>query len=114
MSGKMESTLFAVDEEPYCLWEYDTGERNLACLKGIDSQYFSFIAASNYALFVDEQSKNLIDGELSGDNLQRAALAMRTAYHHGLETFFTLVCAGIQAPLCVHAWILLSAPQVVL
>src|SRR3989442_10726786 len=35
-------------------------------------------------------------------------MALRSAYHHGLETLFTLICAGLQAPGCVAAWILLS------
>jgi hypothetical protein len=40
-------------------------------------------------------------------------MALRGAYNHGLETFFTLVGAALQAPHIVPAWILKTQPGVV-
>lgn len=36
----MEWTLFAVDDEPYCLWEHDLAERTRDFLNGLDPEFF--------------------------------------------------------------------------
>ena len=41
---------------------------------------------------------------------RRAAMAIRTAYHHGLESFFALLFATLQAPFCVAGWMQVYSP----
>jgi hypothetical protein len=88
----MQYSVFAVDETPYCVWEYDLRERNLRFVESIDYRYFEYLAATH-------------GGNLEGEDRQRAAIALRTAYHHALETLFSLLCAAAQAPGCVVGWI---------
>src|SRR5437762_3222627 len=87
--------LFAVDKQPYCVWGWDLRARNQEYLAGVDHDYFEYVAKAHAV-------------QLEGPEAQRAAMALRSAYHHGLETLFTLMCAGLQAPGCIAAWILLS------
>jgi hypothetical protein len=84
---------FAVDEIPYCLWDDDIQHHNHFFIQNIDPRYFEHVAQVNGAL-------------LSGDARQYAAVALRTAYSQGLETFFSLLAATIQAPDCVIGWML--------
>lgn len=83
---------FAVGPTAFCCWEHDLPERNRRFLREIDTGYFHYIA-SQYG------------GQLDGDDRQRAAVALRSAYHHGLETLFSLLGALTQAPGCVPAWL---------
>lgn len=41
---------------------------------------------------------------------RRAATAIRTAYHHGLESFFALLFATLQSPWCVAGWMQVYSP----
>lgn len=88
----MQYSIFAVDETPYCVWEEDLQERNLRFVERIDHGYFEYLATTHAV-------------NLEGQDQQRAAIALRTGYHHALETFFTLLCASIQAPGCVVGWV---------
>lgn len=83
--------VFAVVDEPYCVFEYDLDDLNRRFLRSIDATYFEYLAEVHGAA-------------LATENRQRAAIALRTAYHHGIETLFTLLGAFIQAPLAVAAW----------
>ncbi|WP_105199857.1 hypothetical protein [Pseudoalteromonas sp. T1lg10] len=85
----MKNNIFVVNNEPFCLWDEDLKDRNKEFLSGIDTEYFS--------LFVDMFESNRTN--------ERAALALRTAFHHALETLFSLIGALIQAPNCPYAWI---------
>src|SRR5262249_2260735 len=67
--------------------------KNLAFLEGIDAEYFRYVAETHGA-------------HLETENKHRAALALRSAYAQGLETFFALLCAMVQAPQCVVGWML--------
>jgi hypothetical protein len=87
--------LFAVDKKPFCVWGWELRRRNQEYLAGVDHEYFEYLAKAHAT-------------QLDGPDAQRAAMALRSAYHHGLETLFTLICAGLQAPGCIAAWILLS------
>ncbi|MCA9837287.1 MAG: hypothetical protein KC422_10230 [Trueperaceae bacterium] len=87
----MQNYIFAVDETPYCVWGIDLDERNLEFLNGIDSQYFEYLAKVNVE-------------HLQGEHRQRAAIALRSGYHHGLETLFFLLSALIQAPSAPFAY----------
>ena len=64
---------------------WDLREENLKFLRSVDHEYFDYQAR------VHSQ-------ELEGEEWQRPAMALRGAYNHGLETFFTLVGAALQAP----------------
>ncbi len=85
----MQSSVFVVNKEPYCIWELDVAERNREFLSGIDPEYFSYLA----------------DIHLNADDEKRAALALRSAFHHALETLFSLIGAYVQAPDCAYAWV---------
>ena len=88
----MDRYVFAVADQPYCCWEYELAERNLRFLATLDTTYFQYIADRHFA-------------EIEGDNRQRAAVALRAGYHHGLETLFSLLGALTQAPDAVPAWL---------
>ncbi len=83
--------VFAVAERAYCCWEHDLPERNRRFLASVETEYFSYLALAHGA-------------SLDGADEQKAAVALRAAYHHGLETLFTLLGALVQAPDAVPAW----------
>lgn len=85
----MHSSVFMVNEEPYCIWEVDLPERNREFLDGIDTEYLDYLLK--------------VHGEAEDE--KRASIALRSGLHHGMETMFSLLGAFIQAPDCVHAWI---------
>jgi hypothetical protein len=85
----MDSSIFVVNKEPYCIWEKDVCSRNVEFLDGIDPDYFSFLA-DIYSHAEDEK---------------RSAIAMRAALHHALETLFSLIGSYVQAPDCAYAWV---------
>jgi hypothetical protein len=84
--------VFAVLDDPYCVVEFDLLDINRRFLRNIDAAYFSYLATVHAE-------------RLDGDDRHRAAIALRTAYHHGIETLLTLLGAYVQAPLAVAAWI---------
>ena len=85
----VQNSIFAVNEEPYCIWEIDIAERNREFLDGIDVTYFDY----------------LLNVYLESEDEKRAAIALRATLHHAMETMFSLLGAYIQAPECVYAWI---------
>lgn len=89
----MESIKFVINETPYACWDWELQKKNLEFLESIDPDYFSYIVKIN--------SENL-----EGDDKQKAAISLRLAYSHGLETFFALICSLIQAPYCTIGWML--------
>jgi hypothetical protein len=84
--------VFAIGDDAYCCWEHDLPARNERFLASIDAEYFNYVAQRHLE-------------QLEGDDRQRAAVALRAAYHHGLETLFSLLGALAQAPDAVPAWI---------
>jgi hypothetical protein len=68
---------FAINETPYCIWDWDIRKLNLDFLETIDPHYFEHIA--------NIHGQFLEDGEK-----QYAATALRVAYSHGLESLFAL------------------------
>lgn len=88
----IENSKFAVSDVPYCVWDPELSRMNLEFIKGIDPAYYEYIAAIN-------------KGALQGAGSQYAAMAIRIAYCHGLETLFSLLCACIQAPDCIIGWL---------
>lgn len=85
---------FAVGDKPYCVWERDLAKRNLEYLESLDPTYFEYVAEVN--------GTQLDAGDSSAR--RHAAVAIRFAYHHGLETLFAILFAALQAPDCVVGW----------
>lgn len=85
----MSNVIFRVNEEPYCLWEVDLKGEVTRFLSGFDTEYFD----------------HLLKVHLESEDEQRAAMALRIAYHHAMETLFSLLGALLQAPAAPHAWI---------
>ena len=85
----MRSTIFAVNDSPYCLWEVDVADRNRIFLDGLDPEYFSYI----------------LDKHIESEDDKRALVAIRSGLHHATETLFSLLGAFVQAPECAYAWI---------
>ena len=90
----MQYCKFAVDETPWCAWEIDLGKQNLDFIESVDPYYFTYLAKS-YASYPDEEQ----------EHEHRAALALRAAHSHGLETLFAFLFAALQAPDCVVGWV---------
>src|SRR5215218_2623467 len=88
----MDRYVFAVGEEPLCLWGIDLANENERFLRSFDASYFDYCARVH------------ADG-LEGGDAPRAAIALRAAYHHGLEALFSILGALSQAPEAVTAWI---------
>lgn len=84
--------VFAVAEDTYCCWDQELPQHNASFLATLDGDYFTYLA-------------NVHLSELEGENRQRAAVSLRTAYHHGVETLFSLLGAMAQAPDAVPAWL---------
>ncbi|MEJ7700069.1 MAG: hypothetical protein WKF71_10550 [Pyrinomonadaceae bacterium] len=89
---------FVVDEQPYCLWDREVSAKNLDLLNRIDPDYFNYLAVVNYNLLKNNETEKKVK--------QHAAISLRTSYSHGLEAFFALIGAAIQAPDCVLGWLL--------
>jgi hypothetical protein len=85
----MQSSIFLVNDEPYCLWEFDLPARTAEFLKGLDPDYFEYC----------------LNVHIAAEDEQRASVAIRTNLHHAVETLFSLIGAYVQAPDCPYAWI---------
>lgn len=88
----MEYCKFVVYDEPYCIWDLDLAQKNLDFIESMRPEYFKNVALHNVK-HLEDKEKNL------------AALSIRLAYFHGMETFFSLICATLQAPECVVGWL---------
>ena len=84
----MQSSLFAVNDEPFCLWEVDLAARNREFLDGMDADYFDYVLQTHIA--TEDENRGLV--------------AIRLSQHHATETMFSLLGAFIQAPDCPYAW----------
>jgi len=85
----MQNSIFLVNDEPYCLWEFDLAARTREFLKGLDPDYFEYC----------------LNVHIAAENEQRASVAIRINLHHAVETLFSLIGAYVQAPDCPYAWI---------
>lgn len=88
----MQYYLYKINDKPYCCWEYDMKKTNVEFLSTIDWEYFLF-------------QTEFFEQALTTENKHKAALAIRNVYHHAMETFFSFLCATIQAPYCAFSWI---------
>lgn len=85
----MQSSVFAVNDEPFCLWELDPERRVRSFLDGIDVDFFEYSLQTH----------------LQTEDEKRALVAIRLSLHHATEAMFSLLGAFIQAPDCPYAWI---------
>lgn len=92
----LQGRCFTVGDKPFCAW-FQKGTTK-AFLRGIDTKYFFYLA--------EIHSQNL-----DGENKEKAIIALRTAYHQGLETFFMLLFATLQAPNSIVGWLLKCKTQ---
>lgn len=91
-NAKLEHRIFVVDKIPHCLWYWgDIRKLNLEFIERVEPGYFQYLAEIHTTDKADEEE-------------QPAAIALRTAYSHGLETLFALLGAAVQAPKCVIGW----------
>jgi hypothetical protein len=85
----MDNTIIVVNDEPYCIWDIDISSRNKEFIQGIDADYFQYLNETHQ----------------KSEDEKRASVALRAALHHGMETFFSLLGAFLQAPDAVYAWV---------
>lgn len=85
----MQSSVFAVNDEPYCLWEVDLEARTRTFLEGIDPDYFDYV----------------LQAHTETEDEKRAMVAIRLSLHHATEALFSLLGSFVQAPDCPYAWI---------
>lgn len=84
---------FVIHERPFCFWDREDTPFQQAFLRGLDPEYFTFVAQSSLA-------------HIEGEHSLRASLAIRIAYSHALETHFALIGAALQAPDSPAGWML--------
>lgn len=85
----MQSSIFTVNDSPYCLWEVDVAARNRTFLDGLDPEYFFY----------------LLETYIGTEDEKRGLIALKIGLHHSIETLFSLLGAYVQAPDCAYAWI---------
>lgn len=88
-----KSSVFAVYDKSYCLWELEGPKRNSDFLKTVDTEYFLYVVDQNF------------DQLESEEHSLRAATAIRLAYYQASEMFFSYLGVLLQAPDCAHAWL---------
>jgi hypothetical protein len=92
-TDKLYWCVFGIDQKLHCVWDCNLPELNSQFLEGIDGGYFSYLSETHEAA-------------LKGQNKMRAAVALHTAYFHGLEALFSLIFAAVHSPNALPAWIL--------
>lgn len=119
--------LYVVGDRPFCYWDSDIAQKTASFLESLDPAYFESMANVFIPYIEETQSieeitflQRLVERVKSifatnpnqpECNPQHAALALRMIYSQSLETLFALICGALQAPLCVHAWLLNYRPS---
>ncbi|RJQ29749.1 hypothetical protein C4565_01610 [Candidatus Parcubacteria bacterium] len=85
----MQSSVFAVNDEPYCIWDFNLERQAQKFLEGIDPDYFEYV----------------FNEHLAADDETRAVMAIKLSLHHATETMFSMIGAYVQAPDCPQAWL---------
>ena len=91
MNTKIKNKVFKVGDTTYCLWDLDVKNRNTEFINNLDEGFFEYQA-------------NIHFSNLESQDKMRAAIALRQLYYHGMEVLFSLICASLQAPDCIYAW----------
>src|SRR5882724_10878252 len=92
-TGNLYFEIFGVKERLHCVWDCNMPALNSEFLNSVDHDYFHYLG-------------EIHTSALAGPNKLRAAIALHTAYYHGLETLFSLIFAGLHTWKAVPAWIL--------
>ena len=95
-ANKVEVFQFVVDGTPYCVWGHELRDIQSSFLEDFDPKYFEF-------------SANAFAEKLHSSEKANAHLAIRATYGHAMETLFAVLCATVQAPGGVLAWLLRKA-----
>lgn len=95
----MQGKTFLVNGTPYCLFDEDVISHNKEFLKGLDAEFFNYISESH--IVVDKNDPM----QWSLRDQMHSPTALRLAYHHSLETLFSLIGIFLQAPECGFAWL---------
>ncbi|XUW93806.1 hypothetical protein OH764_35590 (plasmid) [Burkholderia sp. M6-3] len=90
----VKATVFAVADEPYCVWEHPFDTHNLDFLRGVDAEYFDAVGRMAGTEF-----------QKTKEDEHRGATVARLALHQGVETLYSLLAAMLQAPKSVYAWL---------
>jgi hypothetical protein len=83
----------AIGRDAFVFWDRADPEKQMQFLKSIDSSYFEYVARINEPL-------------LEGGDAMHAAVALRIAYSHAMESLFALMGAALQAPDYPVGWML--------
>lgn len=86
-------TPIIVNDTPMYIWDVGGTMSREMFLNSIDPTYFRYIACSHEA-------------HLESDDSLNAAVALRIAYSHSIESLFALIGAAVQAPHCPEGWLL--------
>lgn len=116
-----------VGERPQCYWDLDINTQVTTFLNNMDPNYFESMANVFYPHILDPGEEETLpikhklmsklirhfrkSGYLPEVDPQHAALALRLIYSQALETMFALICGSVQAPRCIHAWMLKYWPS---
>jgi hypothetical protein len=96
-SSTREETLgrapIIIDENPICFWDRSDSRTQLDFLSSIDPTYFQYLA-------------EIHESRLEGEDSLKAAVALRVAYSHALETLYAVIGSAVQATLCPAGWLL--------
>src|SRR5712692_10780492 len=87
----MQYSKFAIDEDPFCVWDKNLHQHNVHFLDSIDPDFFEHV--------VKTHTETLDTKE------RHAAQALRLFHGHSLETLLAFLFATIQAPDCVFGWL---------
>jgi len=96
----LQYRFFMVGNRPFALWDFDIRARTLEFLNSIDPHYFEYVADAHLSVLKEPPE----DDEQAP---KHAATSLRLGYGQAMETFFGLLCALLQAPRCIPAWMAL-------
>lgn len=91
MKEKSPPHFMPIDDRYFALWDIEIKTKSKDFAESINIDYFDYILNAN-------RSKAKSDSN--------AAMAIKIAYHHSLETFFSLLGAYVQMPNAPYAWML--------
>jgi hypothetical protein len=95
---------FVTGDRVSVLWGYDLAGDNDNFLKGLDPDYFEFVARDCAARLEDSSA-------LSRRDRTRVATTLRLAYGQAVETLMALLCSAAQAPWCPMGWMARYKPR---
>jgi hypothetical protein len=89
---QIHSLVLVVNETPYCFWDANPNQTNTEFIKNTTTSYYRYLATT-------------LAKDLSTENRNLAAAAIRSNYYHALETLFAFLFSTLQAPYYVPGWL---------